>query len=199
LFVKNANLLYLSFRRIYRQGQQRPTSIYRLFTSGTIEEVMYQRQTSKNTISGGVLDKKAGLAFSRDEINECMALKAGCDCDTRRKAMGKGWPPYAGLNSLLDQGVEDTPLADVATTLGDVVGFVRVVPDGASDEGMAVEVLGGTGSGSTNVDLDAYNSDSEEEFEFAAKPNACNKLDSDASAHDEECGSDASNSEAEFE
>jgi DNA repair and recombination protein RAD54 and RAD54-like protein len=160
------------FRRIYRQGQQRPTSIYRLFTSGTIEEVIYQRQSSKNTISGGVLDNKAGQSFSRDEINQCMSLKAGCDCDTLRKATGKCWPPYAGPNSLLDQGVLDPPLTEVAKTLGRVVGFVRIVPDGSSDDSMVVEAAG-MGSGSTNSAADVYNSDSEEEFEFDATPNAC--------------------------
>jgi hypothetical protein len=164
---------HCSCRRIYRQGQQRPTSIYRLFTSGTIEEVIYQRQSSKNTISGGVLDNKAGQSFSRDEINECMSLKAGCDCDTLRKATGKCWPPYAGPNSLLGQGVLDPPLTKVAKTLGRVVGFVRIVPDGSSDDSMVVEVAG-MASGSTTLVADLCSSDSEEEFDFEAKPNACN-------------------------
>lgn len=185
------------FRRIYRQGQQRPTSIYRLFTSGTIEEVVYQRQMSKTTISGGVLDKKAGPTFSRDEINECMSLKAGCDCDTRRKAFGKCWPPYTGPMSLLDQGIADEPLAEVAKTLGGVVGFVRIVPDGAVDEYTTDTAAGmGSVSGSANAPMDLYSSDSEDEFELETKPNVRTELTASAA---KEGDSSASDSEAEFE
>lgn len=35
--------------RVYRQGQTKPNFIYRLFTTGTVEEVIYQRQIQSPT------------------------------------------------------------------------------------------------------------------------------------------------------
>jgi DNA repair and recombination protein RAD54B len=59
--------------RIYRAGQTRDTYIYRFITTGSIEEKIYQRQISKTTLSGCVIDAKSGSnkdKFSSAELRE---------------------------------------------------------------------------------------------------------------------------------
>jgi hypothetical protein len=136
-----------------------------MFTSGTIEEVMYQRQQVKNTLSEGLLDKSGRGGFSREEISDCLSLKIGCVCDTAPKAAartGKPWPVYAGPESLGELGCADGPLLDVAQRLRSVLGFVRVVQD-------VEEELDALWTGSEHASsLATYDSDEEEEFEFDA-------------------------------
>lgn len=151
--------------RIYRQGQTRSTTIYRMFTSGTMEEVMYQRQLTKNALASGVLDPRNGNGnVSPNEINDCLTLKLGCDCDTRRKAFGKYWPDYMGADSLRQQECSDGPLVDVAESHGHVLGFVHIVvePSPTETDGRLDDMEGSAGIG-------LYESDGEEEFEFDMK------------------------------
>jgi hypothetical protein len=165
-----------------------------MFTSGTIEEVMYQRQQTKNTLSEGVLDKSGQGGFSREEIGDCLTLKLGCDCDTAQKAVarsGKPWPAYKGPSSLRDLGCADRPLMDVAERIGSVLGFVRLVPDVDCEED-----LDATWNVSEKVaSRGAY--ESEEEFEFEAKPPAAalQSSDEDEAGQDED---DNSSSASEF-
>ena len=45
--------------RIWRDGQKKPVSVYRLVTAGTIEEKIYQRQIAKIGLGDGVVDSKS--------------------------------------------------------------------------------------------------------------------------------------------
>lgn len=54
--------------RIWRDGQTRPVHIYRLLTTGSIEEKIFQRQMKKQGISGSVVDKGSGPKFSTNEL-----------------------------------------------------------------------------------------------------------------------------------
>ncbi len=78
--------------RVYRQGQKKECFIYRLMLTGTVEEVIYQRQVQK-----GLLDSKNrksnNSGFTDDELKDCFTLKENCDCDTKRK-MGNKWDDY---------------------------------------------------------------------------------------------------------
>ena len=58
--------------RVWRDGQRRQVYIYRLLTTGTIEEKMYQRQISKQGLSGVVVDAKTNgkMHFSPDELRD---------------------------------------------------------------------------------------------------------------------------------
>ncbi|KAJ7372135.1 DNA repair and recombination protein rad54b [Desmophyllum pertusum] len=59
-----------SMARVWRDGQKNTVHIYRLLTTGTIEEKIYQRQTAKQGLSGTVADAKESvkIEFSRDEL-----------------------------------------------------------------------------------------------------------------------------------
>jgi len=73
-------------------SQRKETHIYRLLTSGTIEERIYQRQISKQDVSGSVVDLllSNNIRFSPDELkdiftfyeNGCLTHELmQCDCD----------------------------------------------------------------------------------------------------------------------
>ena len=53
--------------RIYRDGQKRDVHIYRLLTTGTIEEKMFQRQVMKQGLSS-LVESTSGVKFSREEL-----------------------------------------------------------------------------------------------------------------------------------
>ncbi|XP_053684775.1 DNA repair and recombination protein RAD54B-like [Sabethes cyaneus] len=70
--------------RIWRDGQRRPVYIYRLITAFTIEEKIYQRQISKTSLSGTVVDQKLNLSnlkFSDDELKDLFSYSESC-CDS---------------------------------------------------------------------------------------------------------------------
>ena len=120
--------------RVYRQGQTKPCFVYRMFTTGTVEEVIYQRQMQKGTLAkmaddGGNARAKGGggAHFSKEELRDCFALKEGCKCDTQRK-LGDKWSDYHGASSLTSQGCRDGPLLGVIEADNDAaLTFVRVV------------------------------------------------------------------------
>jgi DNA repair and recombination protein RAD54B len=70
--------------RIYREGQRRPTHIYRLFAVSTIEEKILQRQLSKLEVANEVVASSGGAAaaaaakartgvFAHDDLRELFA------------------------------------------------------------------------------------------------------------------------------
>jgi SNF2 family DNA or RNA helicase len=118
--------------RVYRQGQTKPCTLYRLFTAGTVEEVIYQRQSQKGnlatvTVNGSKSQRGKGI-FSAEEIADCFSLKQGCPCDSKSK-LGLAWPDYEGPDSLALSGCEDTPLLKVAEQLPEVLSFVHIVQE----------------------------------------------------------------------
>lgn len=148
---------------MYRQGQTKPTFIYRLFSSGTIEEVIYQRQSAKGNLSDMAVDgKRASSAkgFTKEELADCFTLKEHCRCDTKRK-LGKRWPEYTGASSLKST---DAVLLDVAESMKEKIGHIHLVqdeelpvlPDGA-DDGDCDE---------SSQEQALYDTDAEEEMEF---------------------------------
>ncbi|XP_066434739.1 DNA repair and recombination protein RAD54B-like isoform X2 [Eleutherodactylus coqui] len=71
--------------RVWRDGQQRTVHIYRLLTTGTLEEKIYQRQISKQGLSGAVVDlakKSEHIRFSVDELRDLFTLHENSDCVT---------------------------------------------------------------------------------------------------------------------
>lgn len=112
--------------RIYRPGQTKPCHIYRFFTTGTVEEVILQRQIAKESLA--VFDgTKSKDKFTAEELKDCFTLK-DCDCDTKGK-LGKTWLNYTGPGSLQEQGSEDEPLFEVCEKHSDAVSFVHIVEE----------------------------------------------------------------------
>nr|XP_020007320.1 DNA repair and recombination protein RAD54B [Castor canadensis] len=71
--------------RVWRDGQKYPVHIYRLLTTGTIEEKIYQRQISKQGLSGTVVDlTKASehIQFSVEELKNLFTFHESSHCVT---------------------------------------------------------------------------------------------------------------------
>lgn len=73
--------------RVWRDGQKRKVFIYRLLCTGTIEEKIYQRQISKQGLSGAVVDDKKGdsgssVAFSLEELRDLFTLRTDTISET---------------------------------------------------------------------------------------------------------------------
>lgn len=71
--------------RIWRDGQRKKVHIYRLLTTGTIEEKIYQRQMAKQGLSVAVDEKSKGTGrseFSAEELRDLFNLRTGTCSDT---------------------------------------------------------------------------------------------------------------------
>jgi len=124
--------------RIYRQGQRKDSFVYRLHTSGTVEEVIYQRQSQKNNLASFSKDAKKGSSksmtkdkstrFTPEELRDCFTLKEECICDTKDK-IGKMWKHYNGVESLHEQSCQDSPLLELARSMPVDLSFVHIVEE----------------------------------------------------------------------
>ncbi|XP_074242954.1 DNA repair and recombination protein RAD54B isoform X3 [Saimiri boliviensis] len=71
--------------RVWRDGQKHPVHIYRLLTTGTIEEKIYQRQISKQGLCGAVVDltkTSEHIQFSLEELKNLFTLHESSPCVT---------------------------------------------------------------------------------------------------------------------
>ncbi|PNH11826.1 DNA repair and recombination protein RAD54B [Tetrabaena socialis] len=70
--------------RVWRMGQKKRVWIYRLLTTGTIEEKVYQRQLSKQGLSAAIVDDTAAQSrtFSREELKALFEVNTTTRCDT---------------------------------------------------------------------------------------------------------------------
>ncbi|NXJ64531.1 RA54B protein, partial [Rostratula benghalensis] len=71
--------------RVWRDGQKHTVHIYRLLTTGSIEEKIYQRQISKQDLSGAVVDLSKSsehIHFSIEELRDLFTLHEDSSCVT---------------------------------------------------------------------------------------------------------------------
>ncbi|XP_039378015.1 DNA repair and recombination protein RAD54B isoform X2 [Mauremys reevesii] len=71
--------------RVWRDGQKHTVHIYRLLTTGSIEEKIYQRQISKQGLSGAVVDlskTSEHIRFSIEELKNLFILHEDSSCVT---------------------------------------------------------------------------------------------------------------------
>ncbi|KAH8548688.1 fibrinogen silencer-binding protein [Umbelopsis sp. PMI_123] len=71
--------------RIYRDGQKRPAHVYRLLTTGTIDEKIFQRQLNKNSLSESIMGLGEELSvnqFSDSQIRDLFRLDTDTFCQT---------------------------------------------------------------------------------------------------------------------
>ena len=116
--------------RVYRPGQTKPCFVYRFFTAGTVEEVIYQRQQQKGYLSTITVDGASctnqSAGFTKEELIDCFTLKENCDCETKVK-VGNRWPDYSGATSLEEEGCTDQPILNVAKNQLSVLRFIHIV------------------------------------------------------------------------
>ncbi len=156
--------------RIYREGQTKPCYIYRMFTTGTLEEVIYQRQLQKGNLAKLATDggsKRSGNAsssFTKEELRDCFTLKRGSKCDTKQK-LGSKWNDFTDASTLHSQGLTDEALLGICED--NALTFVRIVDD---DEESTASVDSGVSEGEVSSDdydlSESGSSVSSEEEEF---------------------------------
>jgi len=168
----NPAIDHQAMARVYRQGQTKPCFIYRMFTTGTVEEIIYQRQLQKGNLArlandGGSGKGGGNASFTRDELRDCFALKTDCRSDTKDK-VGEKWPAYSGAKSLRDLGYSDEPL--LALCGDDSLSFVHLVEEDeagiSEDEANTSRHCHGKKSTGDDSDFDESESSSEEEAEW---------------------------------
>ncbi|KAH8153453.1 uncharacterized protein LAJ45_02266 [Morchella importuna] len=84
--------------RVHRDGQTRPVVIYRLVTTGCVEEKILQRQVAKTGLAESVVDMKSGVgSFTSEELRDLFSLREtecathellGCACEGRGYVAG---------------------------------------------------------------------------------------------------------------
>lgn len=158
--------------RIWREGQTKSVYIFRLLSTGTIEERIYQRQlmklSSANTASGGSdLEMKK---FSVAELRDLFKLNLDTSCDTYdlihngdpQGIDAKTWEKYDNPDVITDETMQA-----VAKDLGpSVVSFVHQQPFStvATNSSEKAERAQGT---TEAVKAEDYEISSDEEFNFA--------------------------------
>lgn len=106
--------------RIWRDGQTKPCYIYRLVTTGSVEEKIYQRQLLKGEIAKVTVEQdvdfktgasaskkdsaKTGGLFSKEELRELFNLKVGTPCLTS-EMMKKSGQEYNDVSQTCDDTV----------------------------------------------------------------------------------------------
>lgn len=73
--------------RVWRDGQKKKVFIYRLLSTGTIEEKIFQRQAHKKALSSCVVDKEEDVErhFSVGELKDLFRLNEDTLSDTHDK------------------------------------------------------------------------------------------------------------------
>ena len=147
--------------RIYRQGQKKPCYIYRLFTSGSVEEVIYQRQLKKGGLAALAVDTaakslkgKTSDSLTLEELQDCFTLKEVA-CDTSIK-VGR-WPEYMGVASL--QNCVDKVLTAIASKKDSTKTLAFVHTVGEAEQGRSDEVA-------VEEEDEKGEDSSDDEFEF---------------------------------
>lgn len=127
--------------RVWRDGQRKQVFIYRLLSTGSIEEKVFQRQVHKKALSSCVVDREEEVErhFSRDDLRQLFKLSLETASDThdklncRRCVLGRQVrPPPEGSDTTSDlslwqhcsdkKGLEDAVLKKVWD--GPAVSFV---------------------------------------------------------------------------
>jgi hypothetical protein len=121
--------------RVWRYGQTRPCSIYRLVSTGTIEEKIYQRQLAKAEISDAVVDDPGQILrggssggssrcarnrskFSAEDLRALFVLLQDTACDTAALVgASEGWDPDAS-ETASSVAAFDPALSDALNAVG---------------------------------------------------------------------------------
>lgn len=173
--------------RIWRDKQKKPCVMYRLLTTGTVEEKIYQRQRAKGEIADVTIGSGGGVAgggagsnkaegsrsvkgqFSKEELKQLFTLRTDTKCDTADVLKGGG----SAFRDVLVE-CEDGPLGEAVA--GGSVTFVHLErkEGGATTAATAIAVLvgdqqdgaiGALGLSSGNEQVDVGNGNGDGELE----------------------------------
>ncbi|CAF4191568.1 unnamed protein product [Rotaria magnacalcarata] len=73
--------------RVWRDGQKKQCFIYRLISTGTLEEKIFQRQAHKKALSSCVVDQEEDVErhFTADELRDLFRINEDTRSDTHDK------------------------------------------------------------------------------------------------------------------
>jgi len=81
--------------RVWRSGQLKETYIYRLFSTGTLEEKIFQRQTFKSDLAEQLVAAEEDMTdmteFAVKELKKIFIYNKNTDCDTLERTKRKGY------------------------------------------------------------------------------------------------------------
>lgn len=113
--------------RIWRDGQNKDCYVYRLITTGSVEEKIYQRQMLKGELAEcvnhastaqhplGMDSKNSQASFTKEEIKELFDLSIGTSCMTADQ-LGQNYEENnsdALLQAMRDEGNSSVPITFV--------------------------------------------------------------------------------------
>ena len=93
--------------RVWRSGQKKPTFIYRLLSTGAIEEKMFQRQTFKSDMAEQIVADECGdvTEFAVKELKAIFEYNEKTKCDTLDRLKGtKGFSSWDRHTSCFNVG-----------------------------------------------------------------------------------------------
>ena len=128
--------------RVWRDGQCKPVTVYRLLTAGSIEEKIHQLQLMKDKMAPMVQSNAACRHFSVDELRRlfvfCPPPPDTAGCETAELLQGDvGGAAVAALWRDVAVNVKDAPLVDAVA--GGAVSFVHAPPANGSAAALAAE------------------------------------------------------------
>lgn len=94
------------FARIRRQGQTRSTFIYRLMSTGLIDEKIWQRQLTKSTLSGAVFEGVAQQdEFTYQQLRDLFSVEPTSKCNTLDLGKAVGYAESSNPDPVLQNSL----------------------------------------------------------------------------------------------
>eukprot|EP01025_Chloroclados_australasicus_P049131 TRINITY_DN5588_c0_g3_i2.p1 TRINITY_DN5588_c0_g3~~TRINITY_DN5588_c0_g3_i2.p1 ORF type:complete len:771 (+),score=69.67 TRINITY_DN5588_c0_g3_i2:134-2446(+) len=122
--------------RIWRDGQRNPCVVYRMLTTGSIEEKIYQRQILKQDLAhlmqNSTCQNSSAQQFTRDELRQLIHLNLNSQCDTYDLLKARGLETLSGwINGRQPQETEDVLLSKLFQL--EYLNYVQVVAQGIDE------------------------------------------------------------------
>jgi len=129
--------------RIWREGQTKPCTIYRVLCTGTIEERMFQRQELKGALARQLGFKatsanaggSSSSTFTQAELRDLFSYVKNTSCDTADRIKAQPWE--TPKHWCVDASTTTTDTVLLNAIQGDVISFVAELPRAESDTTIA--------------------------------------------------------------
>ena len=136
--------------RAWRLGQKRPVTIYRLMTSGTIEEKIYHRQIFKQFLTNKILkDPKQRRFFKMNDLHDLFSLGSADSLGTETGDMFSGAEISVGgsrkKRRAVDRRVEQISGVDSVEEMHQAEAETRAARDNNGDDGLMESLFAATG------------------------------------------------------